>query len=842
MSLLQSAINYASKGLSVIATDNTKRSLHRWKDFQTKAATDAELKTLFAHPKVQGLAIICGAVSGNLEVIDIDCKYGIDYNEYVDAIRKINPFLMQKLVVVETISKGYHLYYRCEKIEGNQKLANRNATQDELKDNPNAKEYVLIETRGEAGYVIAPPTIGYKYIQQKNVETITIAERDVLFTCARAFNQTFQNLKMPKMDFGTSYGKSPWDDYNDRADIIELLTRHGWTEVETKGERIFFKRPGAKSFTSANYHTGKKIFYVFTTSSQFENKGYTPFSVFAVLECNNDYRAATLKAIELGYGEKKKIVEKKLIDKINTMIDQGYHKNDIIDKLMIEEKMSREESNLNIDTVEEDNKTKYETFWSVEYNKNSQARIQIQKFKLEQFLSENGFGLYFHDINKNIYRLVREKDGFITETSSEQVKKFIKDYIETLPDKFDKKGTSNGITREDLMEIVYKGSDNYFNASFFEFLDRKEPNMLKDTAKESFFPFHNGIVKITKEDITLVKYGQIDQLIWKSQVNFDHRITINQDFDPELCEYYRFIQKISGDDERRIHYAMTLIGYILHSYKDPSKPYAPILAEETDDEAKGGGTGKGIFFKAISKLIPTVSIDGKNFKPDKPFAWQRVDLGTKLVVIEDCPKNVDFEKYYPTITEGMTIEKKNKDELFLNYSDSPKIAFTTNYSINNNAEHSKRRQRVFEFAPYFNSTFTPIDFFGHKLFDNWDNDEYDKFYNLMFFCVKLYMEFGILQVDNSTKLKRKNIKLTFGEEFLEYFDDLEEREKSNYFILTDEWKSFLIRNELEKKEYSLKKFRKALDQSCKTMNLSLEWSQNRQANNIKQFRFKKIIG
>jgi hypothetical protein len=101
------------------------------------------------------------------------------------------------------------------------------------------------------------------------------------------------------------------------------------------------------------------------------------------------------------------------------------------------------------------------------------------------------------------------------------------------------------------------------------------------------------------------------------------------------------------------------------------------------------------------------------------------------------------------------------------------------------------------------------------------------------------MEFGILQVDNSTKLKRKNIKQTFGEEFLEYFDDLEEREKSNYFILTDEWKAFLIRNELEKKEYSLKKFRKALDQSCKTMNLILEWSQNRQANNIKQFRFNK---
>jgi hypothetical protein len=281
---------------------------------------------------------------------------------------------------------------------------------------------------------------------------------------------------------------------------------------------------------------------------------------------------------------------------------------------------------------------------------------------------------------------------------------------------------------------------------------------------------------------------------------------------------------------------MTLTGYILHSYKDPSKPYAPILAEETDDEAKGGGTGKGIFFKAISELIPTVRIDGKNFKPDKSFAFQRVSLGTKLVVIEDCPKNVDFEKYYPTITEGMTVERKNKDELFLNYSESPKVAFTTNYSINSNAEHAKRRQRVFEFAPFFNSKYTPLDFFGHKLFDNWDADEFNRFYNFMFFCVKLYMEFGIMQVDNSDKLKRKNIKLSFGEEFLEYVDDLIERNSPNQFMLSDEWKSFLHKNELDKKDYSLKRFRKALEVSSQTLNMNIEWSMNRQNNNIKQFK------
>ena len=276
-----------------------------------------------------------------------------------------------------------------------------------------------------------------------------------------------------------------------------------------------------------------------------------------------------------------------------------------------------------------------------------------------------------------------------------------------------------------------------------------------------------------------------------------------------------------------------LIGYILHSHKDRSKSHAVILAEETDDESKGGGTGKGIFFNAISKLIPVVSIDGKTFRPDKTFAWQRVGLGTKLVVIEDCMKNVDFERYYPTITEGMTIEKKNQDELFLRFEESPKIAFTTNYTISNNAEHSRRRQRVLEFAPKFNSKYTPVDFFGHKLFDDWDDDEWTKFYNFMFECVRLYLECGILMVDNSDKLRRRQIKQQFGDDFLEYFDDIE---KNVTHLMSSEWNGFLKRFELERKDFSLKRFSKGLQVASDILQLKYEVIKNRQNNNLREFR------
>ena len=837
MNLLQSAKTYLSNNLSVISTDNTKRSLFSWKKYQNELPKVEELDSMFSHKKVQGLAIICGKVSDNLEVIDIDCKHGIEFNAFATEIRKMDILLYQKLLVVRTVSNGFHIYYRCEKIEGNQKLANRPATLEELKDNPHLKEFVLIETRGEGGYVIAPPTEGYTFIQNEKIPRISVQEREMLFSCARMFNQKIEYAKEPKESDIAGYGLKPWEDYNNKVNIIELLEKHGWSVVDTIGERIYFKRPGAKSHTSANYHTGLKIFYVFTTSSQFENKGYSPFAVFTLLECNNDYKLAAKKVVEMGYGEKKKVIDKKVSNRVNALMEIVEEENKLVDQVMIEFKLSRDEAAAIIKQIGDDNKELIETFWSVTYNKNEIPKISINKYKLGNFLNENGFGLYFHDNKSNTFVMVREHDGYLEEVSSEQVKKFIKNYCDTLPDTFDRKGTKYGITKSELLEVIYRGGESYFSDSFFEFLNRRTPEILRDDEHNCYFAFKNGIVQINKDEIKLLKYGDIKKCIWKSQVNDERKIDIDQDFDPDLCEYFTFINLISGEEELRRNYAITLIGYILHSYKDPSKPYAPILAEETDDETKGGGTGKGLFFKAISELIPTVRIDGKNFKPDKPFAFQRVEFGTKLVVIEDCPKNVEFERYYPTITEGMTVEKKNKDEFFLSYKDSPKVAFTTNYSIANNAEHAKRRQKVFEFAPYFNSENTPIDKFGHKLFDNWSDDEYNKFYNFMFFCVRMYLNYGIQQVDNSNKLKRKQIKLQFGEEFLEYFDDLCGRNNRQNFPLTEEWKGFMVKNELEKKDYSLKRFRKAIEISCRTMNYEVFWSENRQNNNTKQFKF-----
>ena len=495
---------------------------------------------------------------------------------------------------------------------------------------------------------------------------------------------------------------------------------------------------------------------------------------------------------------------------------------------------TKEEAHLKVKELKKNYGPDLRTFWDVKY-KNKEVIPVINRYKLQKFLSEvGGYKLYFYDDKSQIYRLIRVKDGFVEESSSENIKKFIKHYIDRL-----ESSLVDGVTQESLLELIYQGSSVLFSDAFFEFFERAELNFLSDSKEAAFFPFKNGVVEVRADGVRLRTYGEMDSVIWKSQV-IDHHIVLESDLDMDKVEYWRFLKFISGQEDERLVYACGLIGYLLHKYKDPARPFSVILAEETEHEAKGGGTGKGIFVKALSFLNNTVRVDGKNFKIDKNFAFQRVDLDTRILAIEDTRKNVDFEGFYAIITEGITVEKKNKDELFIPYKDSPKVMFTTNYTLPSSGNHAKRRQKVLEFAPYFGLDKTPEDEFGHKLFDDWDKDEWNRFYNMMFECVRDYLENGVMEMEKSDKLIRKQIKVQFGEEFLEYLVGVVSEGDENWISQEQLYNDFLAMAGFEKKDYSVKRFSKAVEESCTFLKISCTQKREKASQNRKVYKFSRI--
>lgn len=302
------------------------------------------------------VGLVCGEISGNLEVIDIDAKYDLTgqlFSSFKKEINNIDKGILKKLVVQKTVGGGYHFIYRCDVIEGNKKLAQRPTTKQEkdqtytkqlehfkntkqkdgqsdddfllecekeaLKSANNDKVRVLLETRGDRGYIACFPSEGYEllYGDYKKISKITPEERDVIFNVAYSFNEV---LKEPvhdrKLERKNIKGLTPSEDYNQRGDVIGLLEKNGWTRVGRKGSKILMKRPGdTKADHSGNFDEDKNWFSVFTTSTLFESQTpYLPYAVYCMLECGGDYSTVSKKLYDEGFGDRYDTISSNMID------------------------------------------------------------------------------------------------------------------------------------------------------------------------------------------------------------------------------------------------------------------------------------------------------------------------------------------------------------------------------------------------------------------------------------------------------------------------------------------------------------------------------------------------
>ena len=306
--------NYLQAGLAVLPADKVRKCpiLPGWKRYQGQLPTESEVHAWFSNHH-NALCIVCGKVSGNLEVIDFD-----NQGELFPAwLEKIPAELFSKLVVEKTPSGGYHVAYRCDdEVCGNIKLA-----QGERE----GKLTTLIETRGNGGLILCAPGDGYELIQgdYTQLSVLTAEEREILLNTAWRFDEkpmtgstaepVSQNSTTEE-DFSDcssgSFALRPGDDYDARGDVREILIKHGWTSLGFRGDREDWKRPGKEgNGISATLQNG--YFYVFSTNAApFEaNQGYAPHRVYALLEHNGDFTAAANALIEQGYGQSNPILE-----------------------------------------------------------------------------------------------------------------------------------------------------------------------------------------------------------------------------------------------------------------------------------------------------------------------------------------------------------------------------------------------------------------------------------------------------------------------------------------------------------------------------------------------------
>jgi len=388
--------------------------------------------------------------------------------------------------------------------------------------------------------------------------------------------------------------------------------------------------------------------------------------------------------------------------------------------------------------------TEADDFWF--YNDKEQLKISPLKYKI--FLEGNGFKKYYPE-GGDKPTFVKIESNKVEVTSIARIKDFVLDYLAE--------------AKEYKVWEYCAGYQNLFSEQFLLMLDSIELMMLKDTLKTSYIAFKNGILSITKDNIELKEYIDIDGYIWKSHI-LPRDWKLNKDF---KNDYSNFVNNIANKEPLPIE---CCIGYLLCTYKNRSNNKAIILNDEIITQNPEGGTGKGLFIQGVSKIRKTHIIDGKSHNDKASFQNQSVSLDDKILVFDDIPKNFNFENQFSLITEGITIRHLYKDPIKLSVKDSPKIVLSTNYAVKGEGNSHDRRRHEIEFAQHYGKNMTPEDEFGRQLFDEWDEDEFNKFDNYMVNCLQSYLKNGLVK-QNSKNIKLRKFIAETSMEFYEWISE-----------------------------------------------------------------------
>lgn len=300
-------------GFSLLTVGVDKIPNFPWKKYQTEPPTKQDFEKNYNYSggkfksdgteiePTTGVGIITGY--NNLEVIDIDLKVFKTLKEQSDFWREYLSFLRDnivdfndKFVIYKTLNGGYHILYRCQKINGNTKLA-------KLKGHSEA----IIETRGIGGYVF----IYDKQESKKSyhdVQEISELDRDVIFDVSKFYNYVEEvdkiipdEIKREEFDGGKI---SVWDDYNSKTNIFDVIDGE-FDLVKTLSDKYIIKRYGATSPHSGYVYKNSGCMYLFSTGTIYPNeKLISPFTAYTIKYHSGNFSDSAKDLYKKGFGSR----------------------------------------------------------------------------------------------------------------------------------------------------------------------------------------------------------------------------------------------------------------------------------------------------------------------------------------------------------------------------------------------------------------------------------------------------------------------------------------------------------------------------------------------------------
>lgn len=393
------------------------------------------------------------------------------------------------------------------------------------------------------------------------------------------------------------------------------------------------------------------------------------------------------------------------------------------------------------------------------------------KMKFLEYLKDQGF---YHINHEGIIVLCRIRNHTVESVDPEKIKRFV---IRALTRK----------KHEHELEALVESNQNFFAKSFLEYLPVRKIKLIKDTPTTAYKLFRNAYVEVKAFEFTILKYKTLKEknlYVWKDQKiawaiklvkgrgefeNFTRNVASylqppkQKGLQRKANKYGHFLHI------KKLQVLKSAIGEKCHGYKDPAKAVATVFVDSDISEHPQGGTGKSLVGRSLMSVMKTVEIDGKSNKPYSRFALQDVDIDTQLLFYDDVGDKFPLDALLHKITGSLTFEKKMQQSVTIPFESAPKILITSNHPILGEGLSYERRQHIVEFSDFYHHHI-PLEVHGsRRLFDEWDDDEWSRFYLFIIKCIQFYLKNGLV-MDTSRAYKDRKLRNECTSPFVDWAD------------------------------------------------------------------------
>jgi hypothetical protein len=486
------------------------------------------------------------------------------------------------------------------------------------------------------------------------------------------------------------------------------------------------------------------------------------------------------------------------------------------------------------------------------------------------FLAKNGFGRLMAGDKKTDWMYVRKTGNIVYWQDPNDIKNFVHGFLrERLQDKnlrnamFRTTQLGEGsLSNLDFTDIDF--TDNTPESQFI-FFKNKTVEVTKDEIKyhkagtveryiweEDLLQHHIEPVKHEPFTITKNEYGDYDikvndqdcpfmqYLVQTSRVHWRKELEERLDLVTEaeqrkyLSENHCVIDgpnlELQEIEEQKKHLINKIfaIGYLLHRHKARNKGWFVWGMDNkiNDDGKSHGGSGKSILFDiALRSVMPkNFYMNGRNPKLcDDPHKYDGLTEHHRYILIDDAHEYIKLDNFYTDITGDIKVNPKGKQPFSIPFKQGGKFAFTTNYVPRDVGPSTERRMVYVVFSDYYHNKGETDDYrelrdpktdLGLTLFDEFNQEQWNSFYNLMLYCLKFFLGTEEKIRPAMENVNKRNLLSEMGnlhEWALAYLS--EEAERLNTFIVREE--AYTDYNKYNGKKISPQLFYKKLKAFCR---------------------------